>query len=167
MGRVSPRHPSRTSANALYITARSARSSSPAIISPQIFSATACPHDCTVTSLDANPDNGRGRMTTDDLTSTADDETAVAIESGRGNAGFIAGVLFGAFLGAGIALLFAPERGDKTRGRLRKRVQSLSEGAREGIDRAGSRTRKELRRRERRIRAELARARARAERALE
>jgi gas vesicle protein len=102
-------------------------------------------------------------MKTDDLTSKSENETALAVQSGRSNAGFIAGVLFGAVLGAGIALLFAPERGDKTRGRLRRRVRSLGEGAREGIDRAGTRTRKELRR----IRAELARARARAERALE
>jgi gas vesicle protein len=106
-------------------------------------------------------------MKTDDLTSRSENETALAVQAGRSNAGFIAGVLFGAVLGAGIALLFAPERGDKTRGRLRRRVRSLGEGAREGIDRAGTRTRKELRRRERRIRAELARARARAERALE
>jgi hypothetical protein len=46
-------------------------------------------------------------------------------------------------------------------------MRSLQDDALEGIDRAGSRTRKELQRRQRRIRAELARARARAERALE
>jgi gas vesicle protein len=85
----------------------------------------------------------------------------------RGTAGFVAGVLFGAFLGAGFALLFAPERGEKTRGKLRRRMRSLRDDAREGIDRAGSRTRKELQRRQRRIRAELARARARAENALD
>jgi gas vesicle protein len=79
----------------------------------------------------------------------------------------MAGILFGAFLGAGFALLFAPERGDKTRGRLRRRIRSLREDAREGIDRAGSRTREELRRRQRRIRAELERARERAQSALE
>lgn len=87
--------------------------------------------------------------------------------SDRGTAGFMAGILFGAFLGAGIALLLAPERGQRTRDKLRRRMRSLRDDAREGIDRAGSRTRKELKRRERRIRAELARARARAERAIE
>jgi gas vesicle protein len=85
----------------------------------------------------------------------------------RGSAGLVAGILLGAVLGAGLALLLAPERGEKTRGRLRRRMHSLSEDAREGIDRAGSRTREELRRRERRFRAELARARERAERALD
>jgi gas vesicle protein len=79
----------------------------------------------------------------------------------------MAGILFGAFLGAAFALLFAPERGEKTRGRLRRRMRSLGEGAREGIDRAGSRTREELRRRQRRIRAELQRARERAQNALD
>jgi len=79
----------------------------------------------------------------------------------------MAGVLFGAFVGAGFALLFAPERGEKTRGKLGRRMRSLREDAREGIDRVGSRTVKELKRRERRVRAELARARERAERALE
>lgn len=90
-----------------------------------------------------------------------------AAVSDRGTAGFMAGILFGAFLGAGIALLLAPERGEKTRNKLRRRVRSLRDDAREGLDRAGSATRKELKRRERRIRAELARARARAEEALD
>ena len=85
----------------------------------------------------------------------------------HGTAGFVAGILFGAFLGAGFALLLAPERGDKIRSRLKRRMRSLREDARDGIDRAGNATRKELRRRQRRIRAELARARARAEQALD
>ena len=85
----------------------------------------------------------------------------------RSSAGFVAGALLGAVLGAGLALLLVSERGEKTRGRLRRRMHSLRDDAREGIDRAGSRTREELRRRERRFRAELARARERAERALD
>jgi gas vesicle protein len=83
----------------------------------------------------------------------------------RGSAGFVAGVLFGAVLGGGLALLLASARGQKPRGQLRRRMRSWGEDARERIDRAGSRTREELRRRERRFRAELARARERAERA--
>ena len=106
-------------------------------------------------------------MKSDDL------PVAATTENDRGNlpthstAGFVAGILFGAFLGAGFALLLAPERGDKIRGRLKRRMRSLREDARNGIDRAGNATRKELRRRQRRIRAELARARARAEQALD
>jgi gas vesicle protein len=83
--------------------------------------------------------------------------------SSRGTAGFIAGLLFGAFMGGAFALLFAPEQGKKTRGRFRERMRSLGQDAMEGIDRASARTKKELRRRRRRFQAELERARERAE----
>jgi gas vesicle protein len=88
-------------------------------------------------------------------------------DSSRGHGGFAAGLLFGIVLGAGVALLFAPEEGEKTRGRLRKRMRSLGEDAREGIDRAGARTRKELLRRKRRLHAELERVSERAKEALD
>jgi gas vesicle protein len=90
-----------------------------------------------------------------------------SIDSSRGSAGFAAGLLFGVVLGAAIALLFAPEQGQKTRGRLRRRMRSLGDDAREGIDRAGARTRKELLRRKRRLRAELKRVSERAREALD
>jgi gas vesicle protein len=87
----------------------------------------------------------------------------------RHRTGFVSGFLMGVLMGAGIALLFAPERGQKTRGRLRRRMRSLSEDALEGIDSASSRTRSELARRKKRLKAELAqireRARARADEA--
>ncbi len=106
-------------------------------------------------------------MKSDDLPAATTRENDRVNVSTHGTAGFVAGVLFGAFLGAGFALLLAPERGEKIRGRLKRRMRSLRDDAREGIDRAGNATRKELRRRQRRIRAELARARARAEQALD
>jgi gas vesicle protein len=90
-----------------------------------------------------------------------------ATDSSRGAAGFAGGLLLGIVLGAGIALLFAPEQGQKTRGRLRKRMRSLGEDAREGLERAGSHTRKELLRRQRRLRAELERVSERAKEALD
>ena len=92
------------------------------------------------------------------------------IEAGDGTrrpTSFTAGILLGVIIGASIALLFAPDRGEKTRGRLRRRVRSLSDDAREGLDRAGSRTRKELLRRKRRLRDELERVRERARDALD
>jgi gas vesicle protein len=89
------------------------------------------------------------------------------IESHRGHGGFAAGLLFGVVLGAALALLFAPDEGEKTRGRLRKRMRSLGEDAREGIDKAGARTRKELLRRKRRLREELERVKERAKDALD
>ena len=104
-------------------------------------------------------------METEELPEESDGRPVDPQASVRRPAGFVGGIILGAFLGAGFALLFAPERGNKTRGRLRRRMHSFREDAREGIDRAGSRTREELRRRERRFRAELARARERAERA--
>jgi gas vesicle protein len=85
------------------------------------------------------------------------------LETEHGRAGFVSGFMFGLFIGAGFALLFAPERGDRTRGRLRRRIRALRQDALEGIDRAGSRTRAELQRRKRRLRAELKRIRKRAQ----
>jgi gas vesicle protein len=90
-----------------------------------------------------------------------------ATDTSKGPGGFAAGLLFGVVLGAGLALLFAPEQGQKTRGLLQRGMRSLGEEAREGIDRAGARTRKELLRQKRRLRAELERVRERAKEALD
>jgi hypothetical protein len=84
----------------------------------------------------------------------------------RGLGGFAVGVIFGAFLGAGIALLFAPERGEKTRRRLRHRLRSLRDEAGDQLERAGKRTGRDLLRRRRRLEAGLGRAAARARDAL-
>jgi gas vesicle protein len=75
-----------------------------------------------------------------------------AADSSKGPGGFAAGLLFGVVLGAGFALLFAPEQGQKTRGRLRSGMRS---------------TQKELLRQKRRLRAELERVRERAKEALD
>jgi hypothetical protein len=81
---------------------------------------------------------------------------------GRGVGGFAVGVIFGAFLGAGIALLFAPERGEKTRRTLRRRLRSLRDEAGDQLERAGKRTGRDLLRRRRRLEAGLERAASRA-----
>jgi gas vesicle protein len=78
-----------------------------------------------------------------------------------GLGGFAVGVIFGAFLGAGIALLFAPDRGDKTRRRLRRRLRSLREAG-DQLERVGKRTGRDLLRRRRRLEAGLGRAVSRA-----
>jgi gas vesicle protein len=101
-------------------------------------------------------------METEETPAELNEAPSTADAASRTGAGFLAGMIFGVVLGAGLALIFAPERGDKTRARLRQRMRSLREDALEGIDYAGSRTRKELRRRQRRIRAELERIRERA-----
>ena len=81
---------------------------------------------------------------------------------GGGLGGFAVGVVFGAFLGAGIALLFAPERGEKTRRRLRHRLRSLRDEAGDHLERVGKRTGRDLLRRRRRLEAGLERAASRA-----
>jgi gas vesicle protein len=77
---------------------------------------------------------------------------------GGGLAGFAMGVVFGALLGAGFALLYAPDRGDRTRRELKRRINRLREDAEEGLDRAGERARRELVRRRRRLEEGLDRA---------
>lgn len=128
-----------------------------------------------VTMVDAFPDRGRLQGVESVLgtgeESMADDESRLTdmvdeADASRGVGTFAAGVVFGAFLGAGIALMFAPERGDKTRRRLRRRLQRLREETADGLERAGSRTRRDLGRRKRRLEAGLERAAERARDAL-
>lgn len=101
-------------------------------------------------------------MKTEETPDEIGEDISTAGTASRTGAGFLAGIVFGVFLGAGIALFLAPDRGDRTRNKLRRRMRSLREGALEGLDRAGSRTRNELRRKQRRIRAELDRIREQA-----
>lgn len=101
-------------------------------------------------------------MTTEETPVEIGEDTSTAEVATRTGAGFLAGLIFGVFLGAGVALLFAPDRGDKTRDRVRRRMRALREDALEGIDHASDRTRQELRRRKRRLRVELERIRERA-----
>lgn len=72
---------------------------------------------------------------------------------------FLGGVVVGALVGAGIALLLAPESGDLTRRRVRRKLDDLKEGAREQFDDARGQledwrddAQRELRRRRRRLR---------------
>jgi gas vesicle protein len=80
-------------------------------------------------------------------------------KAGPGPGGFAAGLVFGVVLGAGLALLFAPERGETTRRRLRRRLARLREEAEAGLERAGKQTRRELARRRRQLDEGLERAR--------
>jgi gas vesicle protein len=75
-----------------------------------------------------------------------------------GPAGFAAGLVVGALLGASIALLYAPERGDRTRRAVRRRLERLREDAAEGLGRAGRLTRKDVLRRRRLLRDRLEKA---------
>lgn len=68
--------------------------------------------------------------------------------------GFFAGLLIGAVVGAGVALLLAPESGRETRRKLSRRFKALRDRAADEADALGD----EFRTRGRRVRREVARA---------
>ena len=75
---------------------------------------------------------------------------------GQGPAGgFAAGLVVGVLFGAGIALLYAPERGSRTRSQLGRRLRRLRDEAGEELERAGGRTRRNLQRRQRKLQDRL------------
>ena len=84
------------------------------------------------------------------------DEMAEA-EGATGIVGFLSGFVLGALAGAGVALLLAPERGDVTRRRIRKKFRDVSSDAREQIDDWKDDAERELRRRQRQLRKRLER----------
>lgn len=66
------------------------------------------------------------------------DEPAVVIERRGGGAGTgIAMFLLGAAIGAGVALLFAPQSGEETRAELRRSARRLKRKARDIVDQGG------------------------------
>ncbi|HSB55515.1 MAG TPA: YtxH domain-containing protein [Gemmatimonadales bacterium] len=70
-----------------------------------------------------------------DHTDEQDDELEPEVEeSSRGwsTGSFLAGIVIGAAVGAGVALLLAPESGERTRRAIRKRVRGLREDAADG-----------------------------------
>jgi gas vesicle protein len=88
----------------------------------------------------------------------SESKSGIDAEEHVGPAGFAAGLVVGALLGASIALLYAPERGDRTRRAVRRRLERLREDAAEGLGRAGRLTRKDVLRRRRLLRARLEKA---------
>ena len=68
------------------------------------------------------------------------------VESARGIVGFLSGLLLGALIGAGVALLLAPERGDVTRRRIGTRLHDAADDARDQIDEWRDSAGRELRR---------------------
>lgn len=75
-------------------------------------------------------------------------------QDGEGGSGFLGGLLLGAVIGAGVALLFAPESGRETRRKLGRRLQQLRDQAGEEAQGLGA----DLERRGRRIKRGVARA---------
>lgn len=65
--------------------------------------------------------------------------------------GFAMGLVMGALIGAVVALAFAPERGEVTRKRMKRRLRDAGESAREALSDAAGEMRDEVSRRRRDI----------------
>ena len=76
-------------------------------------------------------------------------------DSGRGSGSLIAGIVIGALIGAGIALLAAPHSGEDTRRQLSRRARGLRDDAAERFDDLSLRARRERKRRRRQLRERL------------
>lgn len=72
-----------------------------------------------------------------------------------GVTGFATGVILGALIGAGTALLLAPQRGDVTRRRIAKRVRSMRDDARDQVGEWADDARRQLQRQRKRVRRRL------------
>lgn len=79
-----------------------------------------------------------------------DDETQHSARS------FLAGIALGMLVGAGVALLFAPDRGDRLRRRIGRRFRQARDDAGESFDEFRESARDEFERRKKRIKARLA-----------
>jgi hypothetical protein len=84
-------------------------------------------------------------------------EPAVETEGAAGMLGFVGGLVLGALIGAGIALLVAPERGRTLRQRLARRIRSAGHEIRDDLDNLRDVAARRLARRRRRLRRRLGR----------
>jgi hypothetical protein len=73
--------------------------------------------------------------------------------------GFFVGVLVGAVVGAGVALLVAPDRGEVVRRRIGRSWRDLQDDARDQLDDWRGEARREVRKQKRRLRRKLTRGR--------
>ncbi len=77
-------------------------------------------------------------------------------DDSAGSAGaLLAGITIGALIGAGVALLLAPQAGEDTRRDLSRRARELRDQATDRWDDASHRARREVRRRGRQLRERL------------
>lgn len=77
-----------------------------------------------------------------------DEDTTMEDPQHSGSRTFVAGLLIGALVGAGVALLFAPQSGADTRRVIRRRAKKLAAGAQDRYDDLKDRLRQARRRRE-------------------
>lgn len=81
-----------------------------------------------------------------------DEELGTGAEGATGMVGFVGGLVLGALIGAGIALLVAPERGRVMRQRLARHMRDAGEEIRDEFDGLKAAARRRLARRRRRLR---------------
>ncbi|MBK6778377.1 MAG: YtxH domain-containing protein [Gemmatimonadales bacterium] len=74
----------------------------------------------------------------------------------RDRSSFLTGLVIGAAVGAGLALLFAPASGEETRRIVRKRGRALARDAREGVEALRAGTGRTLREKKEALRERLA-----------
>jgi len=93
-----------------------------------------------------------------------EDEEEALVDEGDGVAGlrsFAVGLVLGAALGAGVAMLLTPERGETVRRRLGRNIRQLRHDAREQLDDWRGDAHKEIQRRRKRLQRRLRRSRRR------
>jgi len=73
--------------------------------------------------------------------------------------GFAIGLVVGGLVGAGVALLMAPERGEIVRKRITKGIRDIHEDARDQLDDWGGEARREVGKQRRRLKRRLRRVR--------
>jgi gas vesicle protein len=90
-----------------------------------------------------------------DVAAEEDDLEVEAVRGGHSGAPFLAGLVLGALLGAGAALLMAPARGEVTRKKLRRRLRAMKDEAADRVETVREAAERELRRQRRRLRRHL------------
>jgi len=77
------------------------------------------------------------------------------MSSGHRAGEFLAGILLGGAIGAGIALLFAPQEGRRTRANISRRVRHIKDDASDRWDEAKHDVQRRVKRQKRRMRRQL------------
>ncbi len=103
----------------------------------------------------------------EDRTDDEQDELDIEEEESHGTRNLIFGLLAGAAVGAVVALLFAPDSGDRTRRRLAEGARHLRDEAGEQVTEWTDSARHQFRRRQRQAKKKFNRATREARRALE
>lgn len=86
-----------------------------------------------------------------------DEGAEPGVEGATGMLGFVGGLVLGALIGAGIALLVAPERGRTLRRKLARRIRTAGDEIRDDLDHLRDTAERRLARRRRRLRRRLGR----------